>query len=536
MGLLAEAVRSYGGWQGPFGLGDKALAALFGGRQVDAGVVVNDSTALTYSALWCGITLISNTLGAVPLHYLKITGADARERDRDHPLDRLVSADASGETSAFQFRRAMQMNALLDGNGYAEITRMRDTRLPAALYVLDSSRVTPFRDVATRRLGYRVANDDGTTVTLDAANMLHIAGPSRDGLMGLSVVALAKQAIGLGLAAEKFGARFFGSGARMGGILTAPGRLSTLARQNLRTDVEGAHSGVDRSHRMLILEEGLKYEATSVPPEEAQFTATRIHQIVEVARFLNMPPTLLAAAHDGLTYRNAAEEAQRFVDHCLLPWATCWESELNRKLIPALERSRAYFAHNFNGLVRGDLPTRYAAFKIGVDGGWLSANDVRQFEDMNPIVGGDVYGRPVATAPANSAGPGRGDHLSLLAGRRLVEDTVRRSLTREADRARRATTLATLQTWADTFYTAGEAAVVASHLEPVLSTIATVNDPATLAREIAADMHVESLRDLGALARTAPVDVQAAVRDLTHTWVQSRPRAIADAVITRIMS
>jgi hypothetical protein len=364
--------------------------------------------------------------------------------------------------------------------------------------------------------------------------VLHLAGPSRNGLVGISVVDQARQAIGLGLATEKFGARFFGSGARMGGILTSAGRLSPAARENLRASVEGAHGGVDRSHRMMILEEGLTYAATSVPPEEGQFNATRVHQIVEVARFLNMPPTLLAAAHDGLTYRNAAEEAQRFVDHCLLPWATCWESELNRKLIPTAERSRAYFSHTFAGLVRGDLSTRYATFRVGVEGGWLSPNDVRRFEDMNPVEGGDVYGRTTSAAPASAANPGRSDNLSVLAGRSMVEDAARRSLMREADRARRATSIAGLQSWAQAFYSPAEATSLAGHLESAIATIATAQDPALLARLVADEWHAQSRRDLAALARSGPLDVKAAVQTLVDGWVQHRPRAIADALLARI--
>jgi Phage portal protein len=259
------------------------------------------------------------------------------------------------------------------------------------------------------------------------------------------------------------------------------------------------------------------------------------------------------------------------VDHCLLPWATCWESELNRKLIAKAERSRAYFSHNFNGLVRGDLPTRYAAYKIGRDGGWLSPNDVRRFEDMNPIPDGDTYDPP-AVAPANSGaradvviekeiverdaqgraqklieihrphvvealGDGRRGRVSLLAGRTMLEDTVRRSLRRESDRARRAaTSVARLQTWAQEFYGSPEADALAGHLSLALAAIAGVPDPAGLARSIASEWHETSLRGLRSLALSGPADVKTAVFNLTNSWLEHRPSAIADAVLARIAS
>jgi HK97 family phage portal protein len=184
---LAEGLRSL--ILGPWSSGDRRLSELlFGSRQVDAGVTVTEESALTYGPFWSGVTLISNLMSTVPLHYFKVTGDDARERDRAHPFDRLVSAEASGEMSAFQFRRSMQMNALISGNGFAEITRTRDDRRASALHLIEPWRVQPFRDPRTKRLRYRVANPGDTDVDLDALDVLHIMGPSRDGVTGLSVV------------------------------------------------------------------------------------------------------------------------------------------------------------------------------------------------------------------------------------------------------------------------------------------------------------------------------------------------------------
>jgi HK97 family phage portal protein len=169
--------------------------------------------------------------------------------------------------------------------------------------------------------------------------------------------------IGLGLALEKFGSTFFSNGANPSAAMIHPGRLSDKARENLRESVESRHQGADRAHRLLILEEGMKYERFGVPPDAAQFLASRAFQVVEVARLFNMPASLLNAAVEGssLTYRNSVDEAQRLIDWCLLPWAATWQQELNRKLLTRAERDSLYFEHDFNGLLKGDLSSRYAA-------------------------------------------------------------------------------------------------------------------------------------------------------------------------------
>lgn len=315
----------------------------------------------------------------------------------------------------------MQLNVVLAGNAFAQIVRDQGGRA-RSLELIEPWRVTPYRD-ASRRLRYRVASTGAPDVMLAPENVLHLAGPSRDGISGLGIVEMARQTIAVGLATERFAARFFGRGATMGGVLSTAGRLSPQARQNLRESVEREHAGLDQSHRLLILEEGLGYTATGVEPEKAQMLATRNFAVVDTARWLRIPSTLLSAVHEGssLTYRNAQEQLQAYVDHCLGPWATCWEQELNSKLVPSLEVGNFYFKHAFAGLLKGDLAARYGAFKVGTEGGWLSVNDVRDLEDMNPVPGGDAYRTPTPTpAPQEVPSNGNGSRATPhhdLAGR-----------------------------------------------------------------------------------------------------------------------
>jgi Phage portal protein len=377
-------------------------------------------------------------------------------------------------------------------------------------------------------------------VTLDPKDVLHLMGPSRDGVTGISVVERARQVIGLGLALEKFGSTFFSNGANPAAAMIHPGRLSDKARENPRESVESRHQGTDRAHRLLILEEGMKYERFGVPPDAAQFLASRAFQINEVARIFGMPASLLSAAVEGasLTYKNSTDEMQRFVDATLVPWSLGWESELGRKLLTPRERDVRYFAHTFAGLLKGDLPTRYAAFRTGIEGGWLSPNDIRRLEDMNPIPdGGDTYRTPSASAapagaPSMNGNNGQPEKLSLLAGRAMVEDVVRRSVKREADRAERAKTPWALQGWSRVFYADIETASLTAALEPVITLTGVAGAHGEAAR-LARDLRGEHQQQVADLIRRGPSDWKAALSYLVERWKEYDARRYADLFVAR---
>jgi hypothetical protein len=371
--------------------------------------------------------------------------------------------------------------------------------------------VTPF--IEGRVLRYRVAGDnDVVPVVLDQAHMLDVCG----GVDGRSVVMACRDAFALAIAQEKHGGAFFKNSARPGGFLTTPARLSKESRENLRTSIQPLHGGVENAHKVAILEEGLSWVATGFTNEASEWLGAREFSIVEIARIFGVPPVLIAGSAPGsLTYANAEMLAAFFLRYGLLPWLRRIETAANAQLIDADARQTRFVEHVVDGLLRSDNEARARSYTLGITGGWLSPNDVRKMENLAPIAGGDVYGRPASPPPANGDGPARGDTLSHLVGRRLVEDQMRRSLLREGDRARKATSIAMLESWSQAFYGPSEAARLAGQLEPVLASIASVKNPAALAKEIAAEWHAESLRDLGALARAAPLDVRTAVHTLT---------------------
>lgn len=361
MGILSDAIlelRSY--WLGPFGSGDRAVRQILtDGTPTPSGVVVNEHTAQGIPAFWCAINLLSTTTAGLPLHLYRRVGSDGRERVHDD-LAALVSLDASSEMTAFAFRRSLILNAALTGNSFAEIVRNRDSRRPAALHLIPSSSVDVIRDERTSQIRYRVAGD-GETVELRPDQILHLAGPSHDGLVGVSVIGQHRHALGLAIAAESYGSAFFTTAGTPSGLLEHPGRLSDPVKRALREGWEGLHR--PGSRRLAILEEGMKYHSISIPPEDMQFLSTRNFQVVEIARIFNMPPSLLGAAVEGasLTYKNSEDERQAFVDFCLTPWTLALEQELARKLLPPEARRTMFFRHRFEGLLRADTASRYQA-------------------------------------------------------------------------------------------------------------------------------------------------------------------------------
>ena len=218
-----------------------------------------------------------------------------------------------------------------------------------------------------------------------------------DGLKGYGCVHKARESIALGVATERFGATFFGNGTTTGGVIEHPGELSQPARENIRASWNEIHKGLEHAHRIAILEEGMKYVKTSVSPEDSQFLQTRQFQIVEIARWFNLPPHLLRDLTHA-TFSNIEHQGAEFLTYSLRPWLVRWEMELRRKLLSDAEKKTRRFEFDVSVLLRGDTLARYQAYQIGRNMGVLSTDDIRRKERMTPLgkaAGGDLYLAPV---------------------------------------------------------------------------------------------------------------------------------------------
>jgi HK97 family phage portal protein len=249
---------------------------------------------------------------------------------------------------------------------------------------------------------YRYTYENGQNVDLPAYQVLHIRGLTLDGLAGLSPVRqLMREAVGLGLAAQEYGARFYQNGARPGGVLEHPGALSEKARANVLASWTGAHQGVGNAHKLRILEEGMKYHAITIPPNEAQFLETRKFQVSEIARAFGVPPHMIGDL-DKATFSNIEHQAIEFAQYSLQPWMTQMEQAINAACLWGEDERDLFVEHVSEALVKTDILTRYKAHQLAILTGFETPNEARVMENRNPLPGGDVLLQPLNMAPMGS--------------------------------------------------------------------------------------------------------------------------------------
>lgn len=360
------------------------LTGLFGTSKT--GVQVSEDNALTFSAVYAAVRIISETIASIPLNVYQADG-ETRVKAVGHPVQDLLAKAPNSVSSTFTFREAMASNLVLHGNAYAKI-EMNAAGRPTALIPLN-----PMKVEVKVVDGEKVYVFDEKHTYLDY-EMLHFVGLSFNGLTGKSPLSMAREAVAIGLAAQEYGARFYSNGANAGGVITAPGRLNTEVVKRLRESWNRAQSGLGASHSTAILEEGMKYEKIGLDPEAAQFLQSRKFQVNEIARIFRIPPSYLADLENSSTRANTEQQAIQFVRDCITPYVRRMEVELNRKLFREDEPNLyAYFT--MEGLMRGDQKARYEAYATARQWGWLSVNDIRDLENLNPVEGGDIYLQPL---------------------------------------------------------------------------------------------------------------------------------------------
>ena len=406
--VLARMAMAVQALRGNLGDPPQWLQAMFAGSPSSAsGVDVVPQTAITLSAVYDCVNILSQTIGALPLSVYEHQG-EQKIRRPDHPLHPILHTAPNPEMTAYTWRAVVMTHLGLWGNHYSQIIRDRLGRVKA-LWPLSPQRVRVLRKVNTHDLYYHVAPMYGDTGTYELLprDVLHIKGLSMNGLVGLSPVGAARESIGLGLAAQEYGARFFSNDANPGGFLEHPGELDDEEYERLKKSIEDQTRGLANKHRMIILEEGMKWNAMSMPPEDAQFLQTRDFQVRDVARFYRMP---LYKLSENLSTKNSNVEqlAIEFITDTIMPWVFNIEAEIDAKLLGD-ESGTLRSRFMLDELLRGDQKSRYDAYAIGRQWGILSANEIRGKEGLNPIgAKGDVYLEPLNMVPAGSQRPAAG--------------------------------------------------------------------------------------------------------------------------------
>lgn len=360
---------------------------LFGGTT--SGKVVNERTAMQTSAVYACVRILAESVAGLPLHVYERTSNGSKSTKPSHPLYRLLHDEPNREMTSFVFRETLMSHLLLWGNAYSQI--IRDGRgFPIALYPLLPDRMTVDRS-ESGELVYTYQSDKGQ-VKLRRENILHIPGLGFDGLIGYSPIAMAKNAVGLALATEDYGATFFANGANPGGVLEHPGVIKPEQADRLRESWQSQFGGAN-AHKVAVLEEGLKFHQMSIPPEQAQFLETRKFQINEIARIFRVPPHMVGDLEKS-SFSNIEQQSLEFVKYTLDPWVVRWEQSLQQALILPSEKATIFIKFNLDGLLRGDYQSRMQGYSTGIQNGFMSVNDVRGLEDMNLLTaeeGGDLH-------------------------------------------------------------------------------------------------------------------------------------------------
>lgn len=378
---LSAQPGSAGGWR-----------YLFINTRTQAGVNVNHDNALMFAPVWGCVRIISETLAMLPCHLYERQRSDGDGPEKnvmrwDHPTDWLISTQPNPEMDAGVFWETLLAHCLTWGNGYAEIERDNAGRI-IWLWPITPDRVKPDRVNRTGRIIYDIHNSGGANTVLEQREMFHLHGLGYDGLQGYSVIAMAAQSIGLGMAAETFGASFFGNGTEPAGVLKHPGALSDTAYNRVKDSWNERHQGPFNARKPAILEEGMSWERISVPPEDAQFLESRKFQVAEICRWYRVPPHMLADL-ERATFSNIEQQSIEFVQHTLQPWATRIERAINTQILGSQQRGRMYAKISLQALMRGDTAARAAFYNTLFQMGAISPNEVRALEEMNPVPGGD---------------------------------------------------------------------------------------------------------------------------------------------------
>lgn len=412
----------------------KTWASLLGlsGNKSNAGVSVNATTAMRQSAVFACVHLLASTFAYVPwITYKRLPRG--KERASEHPLYSILHDRPNPEQNSFTFRSTAKAHALLYGNGLAEI-EFDNRGLPVALWPLPPWRVKPLR-TTNQELYYQVTLPDGGIKNLPPYRVWHLMGLSTDGIWGMSVIGQARESIGLALATEEFGARFFSGGANVGGVAQHPGKLTKQGHENLQKSLDEEYRGLGKSHRLLLLEEGMKYEKTGIPNNDSQFLETRNYQTIDIARMFRVPPHMIAELTRA-TFSNIEEQGIEFVVYTMNPWFVNAEQETNYKLFGS---DSGYFSEFLvDGLLRGDAAARSTFYKELFYLGSLSPNDIREKENMNPIEdprGDDYYIQanmmPMSMVGLNITQGIAPQRPSANAYQVIFEDAIKRIVARE---------------------------------------------------------------------------------------------------------
>jgi len=378
---------------------DEFLDFLSGGGVTSSGVNVTQKTALSSTVVWACVRILAETLASLPLPVYKRLNPRGKERDPAHPLYKILHDNPNPYMTAMTFKEVIHAHVVSWGNGFADIEWGPNGQV-RALWPLRPDKMKELKFI-DGKLKYIYTLPTGEDSILDYSRVFHVPGLGFDGYIGYSPIQMERNAIGLTMATEEYGNKFFSNGAKPGGVLQHPAKLSETAKTGLSEAWNKMHQGLSNQHRIAILEEGMTYAAVGIPPGDSQFLETRKFQVEEIARIFRVPLHLLQHL-ERATNNNIEHQGIDFVVHTIRPWLVRWEQAIKLRLINGRDTQTHFAEFLVDGLLRGDSESRNKAYAVGRQWGWLSANDVLEMENRNPIgEQGDIYITPMNMIPAD---------------------------------------------------------------------------------------------------------------------------------------
>lgn len=394
------------GWYGRNGY-NKIYGALSGGLPAWSGEPVSTSTGLALSTVWACNKIISESVGFLPLNMMREVG-DEKQPATDHPMQRAMKYAPNCEITSQTFTELLTSHCVLTGNSYASITRRSGTGTAVELNPIAPECVFPDREkTGQKRLVYVVKEDNqpNQTYTVERGkpqSILAIRGLGWDGVSGYSVIQMARQSIGTALAQERNVANFYANGGRVPYTLKHASHFKSDEDFNkFRADWEKTYS---QPHKAPIMEDGLEYQQIGISAKDSQLIESREWSVSEICRWFNISPTMVQDLSHA-TFSNIESLADQFVRFTLMPWLTRWEQEMWRCVLTSEEQDKGYFfRHDLKALLRSEFATRMAGYATLLQNGVNSINEVRTWEDENPIPGGDEHYKQVNLAPVGANG------------------------------------------------------------------------------------------------------------------------------------
>jgi len=376
---------------------DGVLGALWNGK-TKSGANVNYKSAMTTSAIFACINIISETIASLPLNVYQKSDKST-EINKNHKLSQLISAAPNDLQTRFVFWQTMVSNVLGTGNAYARIHRDK-SYIPSYLEPLESSEVETSFDFSKNKIAYKT---DGKIIKSE--DMIHIQDLTFDGVNGISRITYHRETIGIGLTELDFQASFLGNGANVSGVLENPGVLNDEAYKRQAKSWRSTYEGSDNSGKTAILEGGTTYKQMGIKPIDAQFLEQRKFTVEEIARIYRVPLHLLQDLSRS-TNNNIEHQSIDFVTHTIRPWVKRIEAELDRKLFTEVEKrsNNVFTRFNLDALLRGDVKSRSEFYRSLYNTSSISPNEIRQYEGLNPYDGGDEYFVQGSMQPVKNAG------------------------------------------------------------------------------------------------------------------------------------